>query len=994
MKQIHLTIFTILFLSFSVHSQVFNTSENGELTKIKKEITSIKSDYFNTDKTNYSVNNYKTETADIGNPPEWEWIKTYGGSGKDIIRETTSTDNGIVYITGSFSGIMNIESINYISQGSRDGFVAKISASGSLIWFKQFSPSIDNKLDIYSICVDDSENIYCTGYYTGNVSFGTINLDADHDKNLFVLSLNSEGEVLMAANHETIYQNELGFKIATDINDNIIVLGSTDGTTSIDHSSVVIKYSPNGTMLQDFFHSQTFTDMGVYADKIYFIGTFNTPDYLGEFYLHPPMRDLFVAKSDANFVFEWAKMPTHTINYAYSRGLDLSLSPGGEIFISGIFQYDISFDNLELSGHNYSFFAKFNSSGELSWLNYAHDYSHLEPSTFTVTDDNLIAFFNYELNSYELNELRKYETSTGELFMISLTEEEIESINYCAANNSLIISQNIGEYIGLSYFSESLLSETWSGVFEGNSAQTISIGMDIDNKGNFYNYGYTSNKINIQDNDLEKGLFLIKHDANGNPIWVKNFKNIETTYYTPGSSIVVDTNSNSIYISGNFNKTFKIPDGPTLNPNGIWATFIIKYDLNGSLKWATKIDGKINYISLANDYSGNIILGGVFSSTLSIGNETINSIEGEDAIIIKFNETGDYQWSQVAGGESIEYFAFVSTDAADNVYLTGEFDSENVIIDNLQLHLEEGDGNIFFAKFNPQGEVQWAKVKGGCQLDWGYGDYYGWPTGIETDMEGNSYIKGWHADSTTFDNILLTSQFEKPGTILKYNKFIAKFDTDGNTIWAKSMSELSYSFDYNQFDIDQDGNVYSGYWIKDTTIIDGNFTYINSGLYDIIILKYTTNGELKWVKSIKGSETGLLKMRSVKAVNPESCYVNGWFNNQANFGSSTFNATNINSFIGLLGEPIGIINNEVSKSELFKVFPNPANNIVNIVSLENSNFNTEINITDVSGKYINTLFYNKNQKEMLIDVSGFSSGIYFLTIKSGAKTDVKKLIIE
>ena len=138
-----------------------------------------------------------------------------------------------------------------------------------------------------------------------------------------------------------------------------------------------------------------------------------------------------------------------------------------------------------------------------------------------------------------------------------------------------------------------------------------------------------------------------------------------------------------------------------------------------------------------------------------------------------------------AGGEDTEYIGLVSCDGNDNIYFTGEFYSENVSFNNAQTTMEEGDGNIILAKLSPDGLVQWVTSKAGSTIPL-YGDYYSWPTGIKTNAQGYTYIKGWHGDSTYFDDIMLRSPYNN------FSYFIAKFDPNGNTIWANSITEHQY----------------------------------------------------------------------------------------------------------------------------------------------------------------------------------------------------------
>src|SRR5262245_26114452 len=73
----------------------------------------------------------------------------------------------------------------------------------------------------------------------------------------------------------------------------------------------------------------------------------------------------------------------------------------------------------------------------------------------------------------------------------------------------------------------------------------------------------------------------------------------------------------------------------------------------------------------------------------------------------------------------------VSNDALQNTYATGMV-SDPGLFDNLTIPCHASD--IFVAKYDPTGELMWAKTAGGALLDQGYD--------IATDPTGNSYVVG------------------------------------------------------------------------------------------------------------------------------------------------------------------------------------------------------------------------------------------------------------
>lgn len=440
-----------------------------------------------------------------------------------------------------------------------------------------------------------------------------------------------------------------------------------------------------------------------------------------------------------------------------------------------------------------------------------------------------------------------------------------------------------------------------------------------------------------------------------------------------------------------FYEPINIPDGPTIVPDNSGSIFILKYDYNGVFQWVVQEDCNCDFLCLTNDYSGNVLLSAVFYDTINIGSSTFISKGLRDILIVKYDNMGQLVWATSIGEDDMEWNALISTDNQDNIYMTSEYTSTNLIIDDINLTFEEGDGNILLVKFDSQGTTLWAKVNAGSPIQWG--DYYAWPTGIQTDLEGNTYLKGWHADSAMFDNTILISSLDIPDYNNHYNKFVAKFDTEGNTIWVNTISEHISSRDYNQFDIDKDGNVYSCYRVRDNIVFEGDFTYFKTGKYDLVIAKYSNSGDLDWVRSIEDSEMGNANITSIATNNPETVYVYSWFDDYLNFGSSSFVANNQNSFMGVLGESLDIQEHQTNEAFLFTLYPNPANQVVNILIDDDSYDGTEILINDISGRTICSQIFPKGQKQTTIDISGLSSGIYFVKLRSGRNVGVKKLVI-
>ena len=421
--------------------------------------------------------------------------------------------------------------------------------------------------------------------------------------------------------------------------------------------------------------------------------------------------------------------------------------------------------------------------------------------------------------------------------------------------------------------------------------------------------------------------------------------------------------------------------------------FILKYDLQGNFQWAVQENFQSYALCLATDQSGNVLLSGIFTGNITVGNTNLVNAGLDDIFIAKYNSAGEPVWAVRAGGEDTEWEGLISTDAQDNIYLTGEYYSINVTVVNEPITLEEGDGNIVVAKLNSQGITQWVHVVGGCTTT-DYGDYYSWPTGIRTDVEGNSYIKGRCNDSASFGNIILTSLINIPNYNNTNNKFIAKFDTQGNVIWANAINEHFSSMDYNQFDIDHQGNVYCGLRTRDTSLFGEDFRYESTGVNDLIVFKYSTEGQLSWVRAIEDSKAGSAWVSSVRSGENQSVYVSGWFNDYLNFGNSSFEVNTKTGFIGLMGESNSITLYDRNTDQfMFELFPNPANKSITVLATDGLSEITGYQITDVTGRQIGAKTQTNLAPNLTIDISAYPAGVYYVKIYSQKSNGVKKLVI-
>ncbi len=901
------------------------------------------------------------EIVDFGDTPDLNWKGQFGGTAYDDVNAVISDENGNIYITGSFAGQMSLLGNTYISTGIREAFVAKLDNNGNLIWLTQIPATENNETYSKDICMDTNGNLYITGYYTGFLTVGESDLPNINGFSLFFAKLNNLGELMNGAYHSQD-AFEIGFSIGVDENDNVYISSSRSYSFDFRHKSWLLKYNQSNILVSEVAYDIGFNNLVVAGNNIYYSGVIQNGDngYIDEnVSLNPPSgySDVFVAKSNLDGVFEWGITPSH-VNNGYSGNDCIAMDNTGNFFMAGTYGSSLVLGNDTIvNDGNGSFITKFNAQGGAIWLNQINSsWNNLELTT--NPSGNAYA----TVNSF----LFKYNTDGVMLWEVEL-ENQPNTICYNSENKII----TAGSDNGLNYVTQltNEATEEWTTQFEGNSALGYMIGMVTDNSGNIYTYNYTSGTIDYFGETVNEGIFICKQKGQGEVVWIRQFPDIQVIGGY-GNYIAIDPENENIYITGEFHDELIIPGGTTLTPSDEGSIFIIKYDINGAYKWSLQEDFIGEDLYLAADYANNIVLSGTFNETISISDTELVSAGSADCFISKYDSDAHLVWTKRAGGESVEYLGLVSVDGNNNVYLTGEFASENVTVDNTEHLMMAGDGNIIFAKLNSSGEVLWIKSFAASNHEW-YDDV-SWPTGIKTDIDGNSYIKGNFSYIAYFDDILL----ENP--LSYYNKFIAKIDSDGNALWAKQITKLSgsrHSYDYNQFDIDNEGNVYFGVQANDILFFGDDFQYNPSSKNDLFVAKYSTNGNLDWVKTMQGNVYSYSYIKSVAVYNTTNVFIGGYFTNYLLIDNEVLTSTNRHGFIAMFGEDIDGVN-EIYNSVGVEIYPNPTKDkiaISTISSLKNARFI----IYSVSGKLIKTAIIN-NQSE--IDVSNLQKGAYFIKI--------------
>jgi len=185
------------------------------------------------------------------------------------------------------------------------------------------------------------------------------------------------------------------------------------------------------------------------------------------------------------------------------------------------------------------------------------------------------------------------------------------------------------------------------------------------------------------------------------------------------------------------------------------------------------------------------------------------------------------------------YYSPVATDKFGNAYVTGTF-SNTTVFGNIRLI--GGSTNAYLAKFNSIGKIIWAKqaINSGNTS-------YSISESVTTDRYGNIYIAGNASGSVTFGRFSLTAADG-------YYTFLVKYDSNGNVLWAKQSSVISYNGVYNCSVVaDASGNIFlTGLFDTITTFGVYTLTHVYLAFSNVFVVKYDALGNVLWAKQSTG----------------------------------------------------------------------------------------------------------------------------------------------
>ena len=278
-------------------------------------------------------------------------------------------------------------------------------------------------------------------------------------------------------------------------------------------------------------------------------------------------------------------------------------------------------------------------------------------------------------------------------------------------------------------------------------------------------------------------------------------------------------------------------------------------------------------LGLALDANDNCYVTGFFDGANDFGGVTLTNqgVGGPDMFVAKYDHAGTLQWVSQAGGTTVNYGRAAGADTNGDLYVVGGY-SGSARFGGASLPAGSGE-EFFLAKYSGAGALQWVQASTG-----GADDNYG--IGLAVDSTGNSYalaVMDRSGTSLAFGSITATAN--NGGTTFL---ILVKYDRNGSAQWAQLFDTTQETYG-SKVAVDVDGNVYvRGLFESDVTV--GGAHLSGSAAKNPFVAKFDGSGNLAWIRQPVGgiSGEGGVAVDAAGAV-----YISGYFAGTLNFGGGT-----------------------------------------------------------------------------------------------------------
>lgn len=287
---------------------------------------------------------YATVKYDSNGTELWSTIYNGPNNSADQARDITVDDSGNVYVTG----------ISWDSPGSDDYVTIKYNTYGIEQWTALYNGPADDEDQATAIEIDDSGNVYVTGYSIGigtGWDFATIKYNANGEEQWVIRDVRGGGSTL----------------IAVDDSGHVYVAGAGNGY-------VVFKYNSNG--IEQWFARYTDADY----TRALAVDDSGNVYVTGESWGSGTRRDYATVKYNSDGIEQWVARYNGPPGNHNDLATDLAVDGSGNVYVTG------------MSGGIGTYYdyatVKYNSDGIEQWIARYNGIKNLDDGAIALAIDD------------------------------------------------------------------------------------------------------------------------------------------------------------------------------------------------------------------------------------------------------------------------------------------------------------------------------------------------------------------------------------------------------------------------------------------------------------------------------------------------------------------------------------------------------------------------------------------------------------------------------
>lgn len=394
-------------------------------------------------------------------------------------------------------------------------------------------------------------------------------------------------------------------------------------------------------------------------------------------------RDAFVVKYDAGANYKWVKKIGGIID---DMGNGIATDNSKNVYVAGRYSNNITIEgtvNLTNNGGVDIFLVKYDSLGNIV-RGKGIGGDNADNAEDMVIDNN------------------------GDIIIVGSFQSTVDF-----GGQSLTSTGGFDVFVAKYDTAFNLLSVIKAGGTSGDECKSIA----IDTSNNIFITGYFSGTASFGSTNLTStgnyDAFVVKYNSSGVTQWARK-GNGPTIAFDYGYGIAADRFGNCVvvgYYAGT-SVTFNSTTGSeTVNSNGNWEMYAVKYNGSGDLKWLKSFGGsQFDYAyEVEIDYNGEIAFTGGFGGTVNFGPSTLTSTNSatEDLFVLKMDTSGNVKWVLKAGSSTTAndyvWGEAICIDNNGNVLVTGTYEG-NAVFGTTNLTTSGGDESygedLFIAKIS------------------------------------------------------------------------------------------------------------------------------------------------------------------------------------------------------------------------------------------------------------------------------------------------------